>query len=179
LSANRVFSQGENLELTRQKLYFEEEVLPNHLLYPVFMVFNKIKLELAQPAEAVDLQLLYAWRRLEYTERLLEEGYQSLSFSTLTKAYKYYNAALTAVKTITLRPEQEEFLSQDALHFRERAARLESYFTDHEQQELIRLKSDQTVLTQSIIDSFWSLFLYWHKLVLCEILDALLKAGYK
>ena len=154
LSANRVFSQGENLALTSKKLYFQEEILPNHLLYPVYMVIDKVKLELAQPAEVIDLQILYAWRRLEYTEQLLPEGYQSLSFSTLTKAYKYYNAALTAVKTITLRPEQEEFLSQDALHFRERAARLESYFTDHEQQELIRLKSDQTVLTQSIIDSF-------------------------
>ena len=153
LSANRVFSQGENLALTSKKLYFQEEILPNHLLYPVYMVIDKVKLELAQPAEVIDLQILYAWRRLEYTEQLLPEGYQSLSFSTLTKAFKYYNAGLTASQAATLRPDQRTFLVQDAIHFRERAAKLESHFTDTQQQELIRLKLDQTALIQALIDS--------------------------
>lgn len=153
-SANRVFSQGDDLELARRKLYFQEEVLPDHLLYPLAMVFDKFRLELAQPAEAVDLQLSYAWRRLEYTERLLADGYQSLSFSTLTKAYKYYSSGLLQAQAVSLRPDQREFLVQDERHFREKAKALESHFTNTQQQELMRLEADQITLTQFFIDSF-------------------------
>jgi hypothetical protein len=146
LSANRVFSQGDDMELARRKFYFQTEVLPDHLLYPLFMAFDRLRLEITPDQEAVDLQLAYAWRRLEYTERLLADGYQSLSFSTLTKAYKYYNEALSTAESIDLRPDQREFLVVDGQAFLDRAKALEPNFTDTQQQELMRLEAQQLIL---------------------------------
>lgn len=152
-SANRVFSQGDDLGIARRKLYFQTEVLPDHLLYPLMMILDKVRLEITPPEEAVDLQLSYAWRRLEYTERLLTDGYQSLSFSTLTKAYKYYNAGLVQAQTISLRQDKREFLVQDTELFEDRAKKLELNFTDSQQQELMRLEFEQSTLIDFFIDS--------------------------
>lgn len=152
-SANRVFSQEDSVPLTHRKIYFQGEMLPDHLLYPVVMVVDRLRLAVADPARAVDISIEYAWQRLEYTEGLLAQGYQSLSFSTLTKAYKYYNAALAQAQSLDTPAEKQQWLIADAQRFARVAEALTVSFTDPEKQELAHLRADQAVLLQPFIDS--------------------------
>ena len=43
-SANRLRSQGEGLQLAEQRIYFQEEISPDHLLYPLKMVVSVTQL---------------------------------------------------------------------------------------------------------------------------------------
>lgn len=152
-SANRVFSQEDSSPLTHQKIYFQGEMLPDHLLYPIVMAVDRVRLAVAGPQQAVDVSIDYAWQRLKYTEGLLAEGYQSLSFSTLTKAHKYYNVALLQAQSLDLTNEKQQWLITDAQRFGQAAEALTVSFTDPEKQELAHLRADQAVLLQWFIDS--------------------------
>lgn len=152
-SANRVFSQEEFVPLTRQKLYFQKEILPDHLLYPVFVGFDRARLELSKPEKAVELSRQYAWDRLESTKGLLAHGYQELSFSTATKAFKYSSEALSRAQGLSFTQEQRVFFVQDSERFQQEMARLSGSFSDTQNQELARLSAEHRVLEQFFIDS--------------------------
>jgi hypothetical protein len=153
LSANRIFSQDDDFSLTQQQFYFQKEILPDHLLYPLLMIVDRSKLLMADEEQQVGLQTTYAWQRLEHTEILLERGYRSLSFSTLTKAYKYYHQALLSARELELTADQRQALIDDADHFVNQAEKLFTSFTDVERQELSRLQAEQQILKQFFIDS--------------------------
>lgn len=153
-SANRVFSQEEAPPMARQKLYFQKEILPDHLLYPVFAGFDRLRLELASPERGVELSVQYAWDRLKSTESLLANGYQELSFSTATKAFKYYAEALSRAQTLSLTEDQRAFLAKDNLRFQQEIMHLLPSFSDTQRHELQRLSTEQDVLRQFFIDSF-------------------------
>lgn len=94
-SANRERSMVNNQnKLLNNKLYVSREILPDHTLYPVLMVVDRLRLELSPPENRSSLLLAYGKRRLFYSERLLEKGRRELSFATLSKAIKYYQQAL-------------------------------------------------------------------------------------
>lgn len=146
LSTNRAFSQGDGLELTNQRFYFQEVLLPDHILYPVFMAADSIKLKLSDPEEAVSLRIAYAWRRLEHAQSLLKKGYQGLAFSTLSKGYKYHNAAVEAAYRLSLTEAQQQALIVEAGEYRSAVTELFPSFSDTERGELLRLEAEQTAL---------------------------------
>lgn len=153
LSANRICSQGPGLELTKQRLYFQEEVLPDNLLYPAFVGFDRLQLLVVDDSNKVDLRVEAAWKRLAYTQALLEKGYQELSFSTLTKAYKYYIDALSAAQSLSLSAVERQKLTESAQLFQSTASDLFTSFSDSQQEELHRLANQQVVLSNFFIDS--------------------------
>lgn len=154
LSANRVFSQGEGLELTQQRFYFQETILPDHVAYPLFMAADRIRLSFTQADEAVSLQIAYAWRRYEHAQLLLQRGYQELAFSTLTKGYKYHSNALVQAQELSLTSLQKELLVQEAGTYREAAAALFPSFTNAQQAELSRLDAEHETLRQFFVETF-------------------------
>jgi len=153
LSANRTLSHGEGLQLARQQFYLQGAISPDHLLYPAAMAVDRVELLLAGPEQTANLKLEYAWQRFYHAEDLLNRGYHSLSFSTLTKAYKYYNEALLAAQQLPLDSQQKTALIKDSQVFEERVQSLFASFTHDERQELVRLSDQQGLLEQFLIDS--------------------------
>ncbi len=76
------------------KFYVAKEILPDHSLYPLLMVVDRIRLELSDSERRTYLMVAYNNRRLFYSKRLLEKGNLGLAFITLSKANKYINQAL-------------------------------------------------------------------------------------
>lgn len=66
---------------------------PDHPLYPLLMVRDRVRLVLAPPAQKPLIKLEYADARLKSAERLIARGRFSLAMSTITKAEKYVLSA--------------------------------------------------------------------------------------
>lgn len=81
--------------LVSNKFYIAKEILPDHSLYPVLMIADRLRLELASAEKRTYLLTAYGNRRLFYSRRLLEQGNTDLAFITLTKAFKYVNLSLS------------------------------------------------------------------------------------
>lgn len=77
------------------KFYVAKEILPDHSLYPLLMAVDRLRLELSDSEKKVYLLVSYGNRRLFYSKKLLEKGNQTLALTTLSKATKYINQALT------------------------------------------------------------------------------------
>ncbi|MBU1033438.1 hypothetical protein KKI22_00615 [Patescibacteria group bacterium] len=92
-SANKARMTNEG-RLVSGKFYIAKEILPDHSLYPILMVVDRLRLELAGPERRVYLLSSYANRRLFYSKKLLEKNDQALALTTLSKAIKYINQAL-------------------------------------------------------------------------------------
>jgi len=150
MSANTIFSQGKSLQLAEKKMYLKKEVLPDHVFYPVLMVFDKAKLSLAAEDQKSQINISYGWQRLDATKQLLKKGYQSLSFSTLTKACKYQNLGL--MEATDLSPSEKEKAFFQAEKFREEVASLKDSFTDVQQGELETLLQEQKLFAQNLLD---------------------------
>lgn len=83
-----------NTNLVRNKFYIAKEILPDHSLYPLLMIADRMRLELADSEQRVYLLISYANRRFFYTKKLLIKNNQDLALVTLSKASKYMNSAL-------------------------------------------------------------------------------------
>lgn len=90
---SNVLSTG-GQSMASRKFYFASDIKPDHILYPVFMVFDRVSLEMSSPEEQVNLSLLYAQRRFDHGVELLESGDKELALSTFSKSQKYLMAAL-------------------------------------------------------------------------------------
>jgi hypothetical protein len=74
-------------------------ILPDHLLYPLKMIRDRILLFLTtDPLKKAELYLLYADKRLEAGRMLIEKGKLDLGLETLTKAEKYLEQAVDQEK---------------------------------------------------------------------------------
>jgi len=70
-------------------------ILPDHFLYPIKMVRDRIWLFLtADPLRKAETLLLFADKRLGAGKALIEGGKEQLGISTLTKAEKYLERAI-------------------------------------------------------------------------------------
>lgn len=88
LTAGSVESiEGERM--SERILYMNDEILPDHVLYPLVMVSDRVELELADEHEQLYIKIQYAEQRLGYAKQLVERGNTELALSTLTKAQKY------------------------------------------------------------------------------------------
>ncbi len=93
MDAHSVSSNG-GKSSSDKELYFDKEMLPDHLFYPLFMIVDRVHLETAPKEERPYLEIEYANRRLLAGEELLDLKKEGLSVTTFTKAEKYlYDAA--------------------------------------------------------------------------------------
>lgn len=76
------------------KFYVAKEILPDHSLYPLLMIVDRMRLELSDSERRTYLLVAYGNRRLFYSNKLLEKGNLDLALITLSKANKYINQAL-------------------------------------------------------------------------------------
>ncbi|HEX7018265.1 MAG TPA: DUF5667 domain-containing protein [Patescibacteria group bacterium] len=99
------FSASGKVESFEKEFYFDQEMLPDHVLYPMLMVVDRVRLESAPELEQIYLQAEYANRRLEYTEELIAKEKIELAYSTLTKSEKYL---LQAAQNTVNSPERTD-----------------------------------------------------------------------
>jgi len=70
-------------------------ILPDHFLYPLKMVRDRVWLFLTtDPVRKAELLLLFADKRIGAAKALIEGGKQELGLSTITKAEKYLERAV-------------------------------------------------------------------------------------
>lgn len=109
-SANKTQMVNNN-KLMSGKFYVAKEILPDHSLYPLLMIVDRLRLELADSERRIDLLVSNANRRLFYSRKLLEKNNQDLAFITLSKALKYINQALEEniflLEQVSLNKKQE------------------------------------------------------------------------
>lgn len=91
-TASQVNSSGDKPE-TGHELYFNKEILPDHMLYPILMAEDRLKLETATTNDRIFLEIQYSNSRLEMSKQLLKENKKDLAVSTLTKSLKYLEQA--------------------------------------------------------------------------------------
>jgi hypothetical protein len=92
-------------------------LLPDHLLYPLKMVRDRIMLFLTtDPLKKAELYLLFADKRLEAGRMLIEKNKLDLGLETLTKAEKYLEQAVEQEKLAQQAGKKtEEFLNRLSL----------------------------------------------------------------
>lgn len=74
-------------------------ILPDHFLYPIKMIRDRIWLFLAtDPVKKAETQLLFADKRLGAGLMLIEKGKEEQGLTTLTKAEKYLEQAVNQEK---------------------------------------------------------------------------------
>lgn len=87
-AASQVSSSGVKPSSERE-LYFNREILPDNILYPVRMAVDRIHLETASSDERVFMEVEFANRRLDYAQALLKLKKEELAVTTITKAEQY------------------------------------------------------------------------------------------
>jgi len=81
-------------------------ILPDHFLYPVKMIRDRIWLWLTvEPLKKADLMLLFADKRLGAGRALIEGNKIDLGVSTLSKAEKYLQRSLVQIETVQKKDE--------------------------------------------------------------------------
>ena len=98
LVAAQVSSHGQGDLQSQRRLYFDDEIKPDHLLYPLVAGADRLKLALASQDEKVVLQIAYAERRFEHARQLLEAGQEELAVATFTKSQQYLFLAASGLE---------------------------------------------------------------------------------
>ena len=81
-------------------------ILPDHFLYPVKMIRDRIRLWLTvEPLKKAELMLLFADKRLGAGKVLIEGNKVDLGISTLSKAEKYLQRSLVQIETVQKKDE--------------------------------------------------------------------------
>lgn len=80
--------------LSNRQFYLNQEILPDHIFYPLLMLQDKAKLALASEDEQIYLRVELAWRRLTSAKELIKKGEKALAITTITKSQKYLNYAI-------------------------------------------------------------------------------------
>jgi len=113
ISSNSKMLDAGNLKSRR--FYVKKEILPDHSLYPLLMVVDRLRLSMADRERRLYLLTAYANRRLFYATRLIDKDEELLALSTLSKSQKYLNQALLEAKF--LREEKTHNPAYDQLIF--------------------------------------------------------------
>lgn len=116
-SVPSVYSAGDKIKTNDKQFYLDGEILPDHTLYPLVMVADRIKLEMSPESEKIHIYTTYANLRLGAAEQLLEKNQNPLALTTLTKSQKYLlKAAQETIDQNPARPTKEHVLKTLIYH---------------------------------------------------------------
>jgi hypothetical protein len=135
-SATQVSSTG-GTAASESKLYFSQDILPDHSFYKVMMAIDRLQLETASSQEQIFMRVEYANRRLDYAKALLEKDKEDLAITTLLKSQQYLHQAV------------QDSLVADVPHsVKERISKAVTYHT----QELLQIAPDLTDANRAQLD---------------------------
>jgi len=109
LSTSQVKSFGGS-SASSKVLYFNEKILPDHLLYPVVAAADRLLLISSPNDKKIQLMISYGHIRLDYAWGLLAKGDEDQALIALTKSQKYFY--LAGAKAVEQHNEIDESLIQ-------------------------------------------------------------------
>jgi hypothetical protein len=151
-NANQSFIE-KDCESGRSKIYFGQEILPDHLLYPVLMIRDRAKLKSLGPDQSVYLQLQYAKKRLSFVEVLIERGNQELAFSTLTKSQKYLIKAAVAGLENEFSLQEKNIIVETIESQQVLVLRLLANFSESQVATIEQLLAETDILKTKLLDN--------------------------
>ncbi len=92
ISASQAASY-EGLLATQKKFYFNDSLLPDHILYPFVAVADNLLMMVSSDQQKLELQLAYGQIRMDYAHGLFNKGEEEMALVALTKSQKYLNQA--------------------------------------------------------------------------------------
>ncbi len=103
---------------TQLRFYVDDEILPDHVLYPGLMAVDRLRLEAAEePRDRMLLEIEFANRRLKYAQALVVKNNPGLALTTATKAEKYLIHAIQgAVDHTSLSTADREYVLRAAAY---------------------------------------------------------------
>lgn len=148
ISASHVRSTGEPMFNT--ELSFEDELLPDHILYPLLMARDRVALELATPEQKVEYRLEYAKRRTQYAFSLIRKEKYSLALTTATKAQKYVLAAYTEAQEQGLSSEYQAMIRMELKKQTSQLRQIQAFFPGEGNSTLSALIAESEALTNTL-----------------------------
>ncbi len=127
-----------------QKLYFDADIVPGHILYPFIAVKDQIVLNTIDKHKELDTRLEYANRRLQYARILLQKGDQQRSLSTLTKAEKYLHI-MCYEKGDDLTEEEKNKIRTTIAYHQKNIEAFKDNYSDTRRAEVDKLRAENTV----------------------------------
>jgi hypothetical protein len=132
---------------------FTLPILPDHPLYVLGMVVDRVDLLLASPSKRFALDLSYADTRMATGQALITRGRYSMAISSLTKSEKYILAASDQIKLL---PDNEKDEAKQKLSssIKIHVAILKSmkpFFNDPQQAVIDGLIAQVTALLQKVL----------------------------
>lgn len=118
------------LAARERQIYFDRKILPDHLFYPVLMIFDKIKLDAADPETKVLLKTDYAEKRLIAAKTLFVQGKNDLAFVTTGKAHQYLLQANWETTTLEKGKKYTSLIEEMNQEFILEYENLKQYLTD-------------------------------------------------
>ena len=91
-------------------IYFSGNILPDHSLYPLLMVIDRVHLLKADDDELLELYVSYSFDRLYAAQSLLEKGKTNLAVSTITKSQKYLILATVYLEEHGSPPDKKAYV---------------------------------------------------------------------
>ncbi len=92
--------------------YLTGPILPDHVLYPALMIWDRYRLYQATPEQRFDLHLTYATRRQWASEQLAYRGQKDMAVMTAVKGQKYLLSAILAIQDL---PAEEQSAAKKRL----------------------------------------------------------------
>ncbi len=139
--------------MSDRTLYVHDEILPDHVLYPLIMASDRIELEMADEHEQLYVKIQYAERRLGYTKQLLERGNTELALSTLTKSQKYLLSVAHTVLEHQLQGAIRVRIMEEIGFHAKKISELSPEFTDEQVAVINALIAENAVLEKQLAES--------------------------
>jgi hypothetical protein len=141
-TASAAQSSTGSFEASHRQFYWGDDVLPDHVVYPVLMLIDKAKLESASPTERIYTQVEYGNRRFEYTHALIEKENPELALTTATKGYKYLIHAGQEALDSDASPSLKQHVIKAIEYQDKQLAELRNSFSDADRAVLDQLQAE-------------------------------------
>ncbi|MCB9813365.1 MAG: hypothetical protein H6772_03085 [Pseudomonadales bacterium] len=119
IMASQIRSEN-SLRVSERKFYVGKTILPDHVLYPILMVADRIILQSSFGNRKIYVQMRLADDRLYSSKVLINNDQEELALSTMTKAQKYL---INAAQEFLNSDNQQESVKKDLLRSLENNSR--------------------------------------------------------
>lgn len=148
-SASQANSSGTKVNDSRE-LYFNREILPDHVIYPVLMVADRIKLETANHTDRIFLELQFSNARLEMANQLFAQGKKTIGVTTLTKSLKYLQDAALDAQQVAAPASVRSVIIRAIEYNGKEVTKLMPAIPDQDQQAIKQLLGENVVIATSL-----------------------------
>lgn len=151
-TASEVHSLESAGNLTQRSLYWDRPIGPDHSLYFVRMINDRVKLETADPVERIYIQLDYAHTRLKQGRVLISDK-PHLAATTITKGEKYLINAVAEYRELDEPSETlEEAVRSALVYHHEQLQELVHELPNDLRSPLDQLREENLIIQQTVFE---------------------------